>query len=433
MPKTCASCGAVSESGQGYQSTNLRRLKDWCPVCYPKVKSREGWWTLVSLLVCLSISWALTKSRYPNDRVGWLGLNATIALAWTAVIVLPHELGLALLAKAVGWRVFEVVVGFGPLLFKTPFLGGTLDVHVHPWAGHTICTSSTEQGYRLRRMILTAGGPLVNVLLILAVLPWLPSPNPLKGFLATWCPLAAFAFSNFWSLVVGLIPFRFPSTIGTVNSDGLALLRTPFLSRDEIRQGIALHYLIQGSISLEARKLEEAARWYEEGLQRVPESSGLRNDFGVALLRRAEFQRARDILLPILSAGKVEPSLRGITLSNIAFADLLLERPDLLNEALHFSEEAMNHVGWSPPIRGTRALALIAGGRIDEGLALAKEMMERNEEPEKKGFNALTLALGFKAQGEILEGRKYLEMGERLAPNDLLLPRARREFASSAQ
>jgi tetratricopeptide (TPR) repeat protein len=430
MPKTCASCGAVSESGQGYQSTAFVHPKDWCPVCYPKVKSREGWWTLASLPVALAMSWVLTKARYPNDRMGWLLLNATLALAWTAVVVLPHELGHALLAKAVGWRVFKVVVGFGPLLFKRPFLGGTLEVHAHPWGGHTICTTPTEQGYRLRRMVLTAGGPLVNLLLILAVLPWLPSPNPLKGFQTSWCPLAAFAFANAWSFVLGLIPFRFASTIGTLNSDGLALFRTPFLSRDEVRQGVAVHYLLQGMIHLDAKQLEDAARWYEEGLQRFPESSALRNDYGVALLRRREFQRARDILLPILSAEKVEPSLRGITLNNIAFADLLLERPDLVEEALRFSEEAMNQVGWNPPIRGTRSLALIVGGRIDEGLALAKEMLERNEEPEKKGFNALTLALGCKARGDVAEGRKYLEMAERLAPDDHLLPRVRREFAS---
>lgn len=428
MPKTCASCGAVSESGQGYQSTAVVHPKDWCPVCYPKVKSRHAWWSLAAIPVGLLIAWALTNGRYPTDRFGWGMVNFYLVLISQALSVFPHEMGHALLGRAVGWRVFKTVVGYGPLLFKAPLWGGTLEVHVHPWGGHTIATPPNERAIRLRRMMIYAGGPLVNALLVVAVLPWLPRPNPFRGMLGGWCPFQAFALGNLLSLMLGLLPWRFSTVIGVMDSDGLALLKTPFLSRDEIRKGAAAHFLVQGMIQLEAKKFEEAIRWYEAGLEKYPESSPLRNDLGVALIRRRDFARARDVLLPILSDGNAEPQVRGVTLNNVAYVDLLLERADLMDEALRFSEEALRLVGWNPPVRGTRAATLVAAGRIEEGLALAKEMLERNEEPERKAFNALVLAMGCRRRGDLSQARRYFELGERLGPEDPFLPIVRREL-----
>lgn len=428
MAKTCASCGAVSESGQGYQSTSFVHPKDWCPVCYPKVKSREAWWSLGALPVGMIIAGVLTHTRPPNNHVGWALLNFNLVLIAQGLSVFPHELGHALMARAVGWRVFKVVVGYGPLLFKTPLLGGTLEVHAHPWGGHTIPTPPDERALRFRRFLVYAGGPLVNALLVLAVLFWLPRPNPFKGMLTTWSPLQSFALANLVSVILGLLPWRYPTTIGVMDSDGLALLKTPFLPHDQIRKAAATHFLVEGMIQLEAKRLDEAVRWYTEGLEKYPESAGLRNDLGVALLRRRDYPRAREVLLPILSDEKAEPFFRGVTLNNVAYADLLLERADLVEEALRFSEEAMRLVGWNPPIRGTRAAALVVGGKLDEGLALAKEMLERNEEPEKKAFNAVVLALGHRRRGDLAEARRYLEMAERLGPEDHLLPLVRKEL-----
>ena len=93
----------------------------------------------------------------------------------------------------------------------------------------------------------------------------------------------------------------------------------------------------------------------------------------------------------------------------------------------------MKLVGWNPPVRGTRATALVLGGRVDEGMALAKEMIDRNTEPERKSFNALALALGYKARGNVAEGRTFVEMAEKLDPECLFLPRVRREFSGVAQ
>jgi len=433
MAKTCASCGAVSESGQGYQSTAILRRKDWCPICFPKAKSREGWFTLAALPTGMIISWLMTHSRPPNNQMGWFGLNVIIALGFWAVIVLPHELGHALIARAVGWRVFKLVVGYGPLLYKRSFLDGTLEIHAHPWGGYTIPTAPDVKHFRLRKMITTAAGPLFNGLLILAVLPWMSLPNPFAGFLSSWNPLGGFVLANLWALILSLFPWRFSTTIGVQESDGLAILRSPFMTDDQVRTGAAVHFLVQGHSSLEVKDFAAAAGWYEEGLKLYPESLPLRNDFGVLLIRRREYERARKELSPILTQDQVEPSVKGLVYNNIAYCDLLLDRPDLVDEALRYSEEAMKLVGWNPPVRGTRATALVLGGRVDEGMALAKEMIDRNTEPERKSFNALALALGYKARGNVAEGRTFVEMAEKLDPECLFLPRVRREFSGVAQ
>jgi len=46
-----------------------------------------------------------------------------------------------------------------------------------------------------------------------------------------------------------------------------------------------------------------------------------------------------------------------------------------------------------------------------------------------RGAAACTLALGLHKKGELVEGRKYLEMAERLNPRAIRLPKARELYA----
>src|SRR5262245_4906570 len=205
MAKTCASCGAVSESGEGYQSTAVARRKDWCPLCYPKAVARIAFWHLMAAPVGMGIAWALT--RIPSQAtLAWFMLNLFLTLLFQSLAVLPHELGHALAARALGVKVFRIVSGIGPRLLDVPMLGGTLEINAFQSSGFTAMGDPRESGLRLRLWLSTAAGPAVNALLLAAVVPWLNRPNPFKGWLSGWAPLSAFALANVLILIFNLIP-----------------------------------------------------------------------------------------------------------------------------------------------------------------------------------------------------------------------------------
>jgi len=82
-------------------------------------------------------------------------------------------------------------------------------------------------------------------------------------------------------------------------------------------------------------------------------------------------------------------------------------------------------MGWHGSFRGTRAGVLIAPGKLDEGIPLAKDALLRNEWPEHRAFTACDLALAWQAKGRTGEGLRYLQMAETLDPNCRRLARAR--------
>src|SRR5207247_2542214 len=130
-----------------------------------------------------------------------------------------------------------------------------------------------------------------------------------------------------------LIPRRCKTVMGPRDSDGLALLRTPFLSKSEVRKRCAQYYMMEGWNSATAKRVEESSRWYEEGLKLYPESILLRNDFAVLHFSLGRFDRARQEFLAILSLSEIDPKVKPLVMNNVAAADLLLDRPELLEEA----------------------------------------------------------------------------------------------------
>lgn len=61
---------------------------------------------------------------------------------------------------------------------------------------------------------------------------------------------------------------------------------------------------------------------------------------------------------------------RSISTNSLAWCDLVLDDPTLVAEALEMSAAAIRLLPEHPAVRGTRAFALILGGRPGEGIDL---------------------------------------------------------------
>ena len=97
---------------------------------------------------------------------------------------------------------------------------------------------------------------------------------------------------------------------------------------------------------------------------------------------------------------------------------------NLLEEADHFSNEAMTVLSWMPPVRGTRGTVLAVLGRTDEGVPLLREAMQSNDTAHGKALNACMLASVEARRGNLPESRIYLDEARKLDPNCFLLDRA---------
>ncbi len=155
-----------------------------------------------------------------------------------------------------------------------------------------------------------------------------------------------------------------------------------------------------------------------------PSNELLLNWRGVLALGLGEYDKARGCFFELLDRPDIPAMARPILLNNIAYADALMDREDLHAEADAFSREAMEAMGWSPAMRGTRGTVLVALGQFEEGLVLLRESMTQVTNPMYKAESACLIAEAECGLGNHAAARTYLDEARKLAPQCRLLDRA---------
>jgi hypothetical protein len=154
-----------------------------------------------------------------------------LAVAWCIVLIVLHELGHAVTAWALGFRVFNVRIGFGNRLCKFKVLGGTIEIFGIPFGGLTVAAPHDRRFLRCRFFLYILAGPATHALLIGLVLTFLADiPRNLKFVVAMSVP------PNLYLLACCLFPHRTRSMGLQFDSDGLQLLKSPFRTRHVIRE-----------------------------------------------------------------------------------------------------------------------------------------------------------------------------------------------------
>ena len=144
--------------------------------------------------------------------------------SWVVLLVL-HEFGHALMARALGWSVSKVCIGTGKIVRRSVIFGMPTEFRAIPLSGYAVpCPTDLIQP-RLKQFLIYAAGPgieLVAVGFIAAILG--PDtllrlqPNLLIIGLQSFCVAALFgAFIN-------LIPLPIETDRGKAASDGLGMI-----------------------------------------------------------------------------------------------------------------------------------------------------------------------------------------------------------------
>jgi hypothetical protein len=348
----------------------------------------------------------------------WRNALPTIRIYPVLMVVLwAHELGHALVGRALGLRVFAVALGSGPRLAHGRVGDTDVDVRLLPFGGNTVVVPLTPG--RARLAICVLAGPLANLTVVVATLVVWPRSGP-------W--VAPLVIANTLVLVGNLWPMKVATPLGPVRSDGLALLTLLRAPEEELREMDALRHAAEAAAALERKDPAAAVRHAQRGLAAHPDHQGIRHFLTLGLIRDGQFDRARTHLKTSLAAEPIEPHQRAIDLNNLAWANLMSDDPALLDEAVAASEQAERCLAWHPAIKGTRGYALILSGQIGAGLALVHRALEDHGERSDRALTASIAAIGAARLGDIEGGRAMLRTAQRLDPDCQLLGRAAAEL-----
>ncbi len=123
-------------------------------------------------------------------------------------------------------------------------------------------------------------------------------------------------------------------------------------------------------------KTDEAYRLYEEAYQGGMDNPRFLLPYSILLLRRGEYEKAREVLKKTEKAGGLTPDQRNQMLTNYAIASWKLGRVDYAVDLL----KEVYRKGPSGSIYGTLGFLLIEKGDFEEALAFNKEALEYDDE-----------------------------------------------------
>jgi tetratricopeptide (TPR) repeat protein len=353
-------------------------------------------------------------------------LNLSVVQLFLIFAILPHELGHAIAAKLCGLRVFRICIGTGKKWLSMRILGFETHFLTIPMGGLTQAAHLDFQWFRLKRLTYVLAGPAINLVMAGIVLLFVPLRELFswRSFQYSVPVGQLFFLTNLVVVIENPFPHNLKTSVGKVPSDGKAIWLTLFLKREAMEAQHALWFGLECMVCIEKGDFSGALSWCERGLILYPDNPELINLRGNALLECNQFELACECFLKLLSSSEGNKLFRAFILNNVAYADALLGRDELLSEADQYSQEALASLSWVAAVKGTHGTVLVALGRYDEALPLLRESMELAETASGKAQNACFISMAEIRLGNFDESTKYLAQARQLVPNCFLIGRA---------
>ena len=174
----------------------------------------ERWFVFIAVGLFAGFLVAEVFRDFSTRKLGILFM----ALAWAPMLVV-HETGHALVARLLGWRVTDMVVGFGRELVRFRAGETLVRLQLAPFGGYVIPAPRDTSRPRLSSALIYAAGPGAEALVALVI--WLADPELFSGPETTLrVALRAVVYVAGISLFFNLMPM--PASGGA--NDGLGIL-----------------------------------------------------------------------------------------------------------------------------------------------------------------------------------------------------------------
>jgi Tfp pilus assembly protein PilF len=422
MPLKCDKCGIETKVDAAFYTVphwNTGAPRRFCPPCWLKVQTARHKQSLFSYLVVVFVAVGLIVFN-PENSFAWSVLNLILFYVLTIVAALPHELGHALTAIAVGFRSFQVRIGFGKTIFERRFWGTEFQLNAIPLGGFAFAAPKTAAWYRTKLFLIVLAGPLAN--LLLAALSFLAIPLNFD-FTGGLRPGITFLAANLVCFAYSTWPHMINTSLGRMPNDGLILWRTFSKHSEQVLVAMTYYFLCEGALSFKDRKLHEARKWFEKGLEKFPGDLNLLNALGSTHISLCNYEQARAIFLDLLSRPKLSEHHQALFSNNLAYVNTLIGGDELIKEADEYSRQALESMPFVSYFKGTRGYVFVELGRFEEGLALLKEAMEQAPDHRSKALNACHIAIAEKRRGNLEKSEEYAKIARSFDKDCLLLER----------
>jgi hypothetical protein len=343
--------------------------------------------TRISALIGIVIAFLFMLAVFEEFSTRKLSVVFFI-LFWIPMLIV-HELGHALAAKAMGWRVREVVIGFGRTLWQWDIGETRIKVKLAPVEGYVLPAPSDASAVRLKSALVYAAGPgaeIAVLLLLLAVFGYdtVFNDSDQAGLIA----LKTLAFVILVGAGFNLLPFR---TDGAV-SDGLGILSSPFMTKDVIDMRLVAIELREAQSLLDAGQPGEAGALIESLVARFPDNLALQLMAGTAACQAGRIEDARTLARTRLAEEQPGEQARREWLKLQALVELNAPDPHFMTLDLAV-QQALKLTPDASDLLAIKGASLVLRGDYDAGGNMLAEAWrkggDRADDPLMLGFLAV--------------------------------------------
>ena len=296
-----------------------------------------------------------------------------ILLFWIPMLVL-HEFGHALAARLLGWRVKEMVIGFGRELWRWQYGETRIRVKLVPIEGYVLPMPTSSKGMRYKSALIYAAGPGIELLLLAVTVLVLGSDyvfgggNELGQVAAQSLAIAILLGAGF-----NLLPF---STDGGV-SDGLGILSSPFMSDEAIEMRLLAADFREFGALLDAGDTSRAVDFAQQLRSRFPQNPVVQEIYATALSASGRDEEAREFVRQRLADEKLDNARQLAWLNRQARIELHAAVPSALVLDLAV-QKALAIAPKDLSATATKGAALVMRGQHEAGGNLLAEVWRSN-------------------------------------------------------
>lgn len=422
--KQCTVCGCSSSIEQGFirQKKMIGKARVTCITCYNFIKNSKDYSGFRSQLYCLVIGLIIVISGVA-EGYGWFFFNLTLFSLFYFFAIVIHELGHVLGAWLSGQKIISISFGRGKTLYSIRPYGVYIDFNTFPSEGLTIFTPTSDSFIRTRIMISVLFGPITNLWVAWMIWHFMDHNELLLSMLTQPAVFSVLCLTNAIMGCLNLIPFQVNTSIGALWSDGGKLLTTPFLSAKQVDEYRHSTFVGHAWSAHTHNDPDTVLRIANAGLKQYPDNLYLKNLRAITFLEQGDFNQARTVFTELSRVHTVTEYERAIYLNNIAYANYMSEAPELLEEALEYSETAFRLAPWELAVCSTRGAVLVQNGQLKEGIKLLEDQRYKLLPKHYLATTQCTLAIGYAKQGDWVLARQTYEEAKALDKDCSLLSR----------
>jgi tetratricopeptide (TPR) repeat protein len=431
---TCDQCGLSSLLEDAFHPRRRRRRQlQLCPACFGEEARRSGSASLIIAAFAVTLAIATTAALRGASNAGWVLVNFALLAVILWLITMVHEAGHAIAARLMGLDVYRIVLGLGRPLGTVVIAGVPVDMNVVPTGGLTYADIRDEPRARLKRIVIIAAGPLVDATILWAAIRFGSDAAVVEQFTGGPAPMRMLILACAGSLLGNVLPLRALAHPSATANDGAQLahllLMRPFPAGELER----LSAIQRAQFLVDHAQNTDAEAFTRSALDRYPRDRYLLVALSAALLNQHRWREGRDMLLEVLQQPDLEKRVQAVVSNNLAWADLHLSDPALIDEARAHAATAHGLLPWQAFVASTYGCVEALHGDPEAALAALRRSIAAQRRKRTRASALSAMAVAYARRGNHQESQEALARAAAVDSNCPLLQIATRRVEAASQ